>query len=140
MIRRDQILRAQRRQHRQLRISCSTHPHSLSNPSVEHEHPQAIFSTLLEGAHLGEPLGPPELAQLTEPAAVETLERKGLIARGVHGRRGASQRHPPSWGSCRPVIAKDVLPTPAAPVITAPCWATMAARPRSSGSPHSRKQ
>ncbi len=50
MIRRDQILRRQRRQHRQLRIRAPTHTHSLFDPSAEREHPQRISSTLLVGA------------------------------------------------------------------------------------------
>src|ERR1700686_4239085 len=36
---------------------------------------------------LGEPLEPAELDQLADPAAVGTLERKGLITSGMDGRR-----------------------------------------------------
>jgi DNA-binding CsgD family transcriptional regulator len=42
---------------------------------------------VLELLTLGEPLELVELDQLAEPAAVETLERKGLIASSVDGRR-----------------------------------------------------
>ena len=42
---------------------------------------------VLELLTLGEPLGQATLAQLAEPAAVETLERKGLITSRVDGRR-----------------------------------------------------
>jgi hypothetical protein len=47
MIRRDQLLRAQRRQHRQLLIRAATHTHSLFDPRPDREHPQPSFSTLL---------------------------------------------------------------------------------------------
>ena len=47
MIRRDQVLGAQRGQHRQLRIGAPTHAHILFDPSAEREHPQPNFSTLL---------------------------------------------------------------------------------------------
>ena len=47
MIGRDQILGAQRGQHRQLRIGAPTHAPILFDPSAEREHPQPNFSTLL---------------------------------------------------------------------------------------------
>jgi hypothetical protein len=47
MIRRDQIVRRQRGEHRQLRIGTATHPHSLFDQRRKREHPQTIFSTLL---------------------------------------------------------------------------------------------
>jgi hypothetical protein len=50
MIGRNQVLGAQRGQHRQLRIRDSTHTHSLFHPGAEPEHPQPIFSTLLKAA------------------------------------------------------------------------------------------
>ena len=43
--------------------------------------------TVLELLTLGEPLGQATLAQLTDPAAVETLERRGLVTSRVDGRR-----------------------------------------------------
>jgi hypothetical protein len=46
MIGRDQILRAQRRQHRQLGIRFATHPPIVFHPAAKREHPQPIFSTL----------------------------------------------------------------------------------------------
>ena len=43
--------------------------------------------SVLELLTLGEPLGQSELAQLTEPPVVESLERKGLVTSRVDGRR-----------------------------------------------------
>jgi predicted ATPase len=42
---------------------------------------------VLELLAVGEPLEEAELAQLADPAAVETLERRGLITSRVEGRR-----------------------------------------------------
>jgi hypothetical protein len=47
MVRRDQLLGAQRRQHGQLRIRLTSHAHSLFDPGPRREHPQPNFSTLL---------------------------------------------------------------------------------------------
>jgi DNA-binding CsgD family transcriptional regulator len=43
--------------------------------------------SVLELLALGEPLGPAELTQLADPAAVDALEDKGLITSGADGRR-----------------------------------------------------
>ena len=43
--------------------------------------------SVLELLALGEPLGPAELAQLADPAAVDALEEKGLITSGTEGSR-----------------------------------------------------
>jgi len=43
--------------------------------------------TVLELLTLGEPLGQATLTQLTDPASVETLEKKGLISSRIEGRR-----------------------------------------------------
>jgi DNA-binding CsgD family transcriptional regulator len=43
--------------------------------------------SVLELLALGEPLGPAEMTRLTDPAAVDTLEDKGLITSGTDGRR-----------------------------------------------------
>ena len=48
MIRRDQILSAQRAQQRQLLVRGPTHPHILFDPPPEREHQSEFFSTLLE--------------------------------------------------------------------------------------------
>jgi len=50
MIQRDQLLGAQRRQHRQLRIRVPTHDHILFDLRAKREHPQPIFSTLSDAA------------------------------------------------------------------------------------------
>ena len=50
MIDRDQILRAQRTQQRQLPVRRTSHPPILFDPTPKREHPQDFFSTLLERA------------------------------------------------------------------------------------------
>ena len=48
MIDRDQILRAQRTQQRQLPVRRTSHLPILRDPTPKREHPQDFFSTLLE--------------------------------------------------------------------------------------------
>jgi DNA-binding CsgD family transcriptional regulator len=53
---------------------------------------------LLELVALGEPLGQAEFARLADPAAVETMERKGLITSRVDGRRVQVRLAHPVYG------------------------------------------
>ena len=54
--------------------------------------------SVLELLALGEPLGPVELARLADPAAVDTLEKRGLIASGTQGRRVEVRLAHPVYG------------------------------------------
>ncbi|HEX3489518.1 MAG TPA: AAA family ATPase, partial [Streptosporangiaceae bacterium] len=53
---------------------------------------------VLELVTLGEPLGQAELARLADPAAVEALERKGLITSSVDGQRVQVRLAHPVYG------------------------------------------
>ena len=54
--------------------------------------------TLLELVTVGEPLGQAELTQLADPACVEALERKGLIASRAEDRRVQVRLAHPVYG------------------------------------------